>query len=297
MGNAPSKGEKGGSAPQSPSQPPAASSSSSHGQPSSHQSAAKTGHTQPRRKESIHRLSGTASVKASASLESAIARLPSSSSTSQTSAVDSLRSQGRAQQPPSPAHPQAAINQAAPPPEARTPKLRAADSQHTDIFNRMGNKESKPTLERSPHQATEPKPIEKTADTTASTAHVSGLPLPEDDYSLPPASYSFSRPPRLPLPIEEELYTPGSPVILPQDLPSEIEPIEGDDSLDKSGRQTSMLSSTTADDDEIPDDIVFQDSAGQGLVPTLIEWRQGGDRVYVTGTFVDWDKKVRLHRK
>ena len=161
----------------------------------------------------------------------------------------------------------------------------------------MGNKESKPAPERSPRQATEPRPIEKTADTTSSTAPASGLPLPEDDYSLPAASYSFSRPPRLPLPIEEELYTPGSPVILPQDLPSEIEPIEGDDSLDKSGRQTSMLSTTTADDEEIPDDIVFQDSAGQGLVPTLIEWRQGGDRVYVTGTFVDWDKKVRLHKK
>jgi len=161
----------------------------------------------------------------------------------------------------------------------------------------MGNKESKPAFERSPHRVSEPKPIEKPADSTATAATTGGLPLPEDDYSLPPASYSFSRPPRLPLPIEEEVYTPGSPVITPLDIPSEVEPIEGDGALDKSGRQTSMLSSTTADDDELPDDIVFQDSAGQGLVPTLIEWRQGGDRVYVTGTFVDWDKKVRLHRK
>lgn len=161
--------------------------------------------------------------------------------------------------------------------------------------------------DRSPSRPTSPKPIdkatpapailEKASDHSAIVAASRSLPLPEDDYSLPPASYSFSRPPRLPLPIEEEVYTPGSPVITPLDAPAAVEPIEGDGELDKTGRQTSMLSSTTVDDDEIPDDVVFQDSAGQPLVPTLIEWRQGGDRVYVTGTFVDWDKKVRLHRK
>lgn len=176
----------------------------------------------------------------------------------------------------------------------------------------MGNKESKVAndgRDRSPSRPTSPKQIdkglshtsapiaEKIGDDAAIAARSRSLPLPEDDYSLPPASYSYSRPPRLPLPIEEEVYTPGSPVITPQDVPTPVEPIGKDRDLDKSGRQTSMLSSTTADEDELPDDVVFQDSAGQPLVPTLIEWRQGGDKVYVTGTFVDWDKKVRLHRK
>jgi len=115
-----------------------------------------------------------------------------------------------------------------------------------------------------------------------------------DEYSLPPSVY-LSRPPRLPLPIEEEVYTPGSPVIPPQDTTSPVEPIESESELTK---KTSMLSTTTADDEEIGDDsYLFQDSSGQPLVPTLIEWRQGGDKVYLTGTFVDWDKKVRLHRK
>lgn len=172
----------------------------------------------------------------------------------------------------------------------------------------MGNKESKPVGERSPSRPTSPKPIDKGAPTpsisekigedSAIAASSRSLPLPEDDYSLPPASYSFSRPPRLPLPIEEEVYTPGSPVLTPQEVTTAVEPIQGDGELKKTGRQTSMLSSTTADDDEIPDDVVFPDSVtGQPVVPTLLEWRQGGDRVYVTGTFVDWDKKVRLHRK
>jgi hypothetical protein len=170
----------------------------------------------------------------------------------------------------------------------------------------MGNKESKPIgdgRDKSPSGPTSPKPIDKASHTAAISeksaiaAASRSLPLPEDEYSLPPASYSFSRPPRLPLPIEEEIYTPGSPVMTPQDIRSPVEPIEGDGELDKTGRQTSMLSSTTADEDEIPDDVVFPDSAGQPLVPTLIEWRQAGERVYVTGTFVDWDKKVRLHRK
>jgi hypothetical protein len=163
----------------------------------------------------------------------------------------------------------------------------------------MGGKESKIADDGGPRSTsgpTSPKLIEKNAamaDTSNLSATPQSLPLP-DEYALPPSVY-LSRPPRLPLPIEEEVHTPGSPVIPAQDITSAIEPIEDDGELTK---KTSMLSTTTADDDETGDDTYFfQDSSGQPLVPTLIEWRQGGDKVYLTGTFVDWDKKVRLHRK
>jgi hypothetical protein len=166
----------------------------------------------------------------------------------------------------------------------------------------MGGKESKIADDgrsRSPSRPTSPKLIEKNysepamADNASLSATAESLPLP-DEYALPPSVY-LSRPPRLPLPIEEEVHTPGSPVIPPQDITSAIEPIDDEAELTK---KTSMLSTTTADDEEIGDDAYFfQDSSGQPLVPTLIEWRQGGDKVYLTGTFVEWDKKVRLHRK
>jgi hypothetical protein len=288
MGNAPSKASSSGSAAsQSSSQHPSSSTSShaphhastNHG--ASRNLKPATHRPQPRRQESIHTLSATASVKPSASLESATAELQSTSA----SARDRLRSQGIGQQPPV---------------EATTPRLRPADSQ---IPDRMGGKESKIADDgrsRSPSRPTSPKLIDKTApaqtsmeDNTSVSVTAQSLPLP-DEYALPPSVY-LSRPPRLPLPIEEEVYTPGSPVIPPQDITSAIEPIEDEAELTK---KTSMLSTTTADDEEIGDDTYFfQDSSGQPVVPTLIEWRQGGDKVYLTGTFVDWDKKVRLHKK
>lgn len=32
-------------------------------------------------------------------------------------------------------------------------------------------------------------------------------------------------------------------------------------------------------------------------VTTTIEWRGGGEKVYVTGTFVNWERKFRLHKR
>jgi hypothetical protein len=29
----------------------------------------------------------------------------------------------------------------------------------------------------------------------------------------------------------------------------------------------------------------------------VIEWKQGGKKVYVTGTFAGWNKKYRLNRR
>jgi hypothetical protein len=128
---------------------------------------------------------------------------------------------------------------------------------------------------------------------------VSDDPLsPGQSFSLPPAS-GYSRPPRLPLPIEEEDYTPGSPIISPADLEDDIDPIGGDP--DGVKRTRSMLSGTTVDDEEVEDEAqgaggLVGEAVGPA-VPTVIEWREGGDKVYVTGTFAGWDRKYRLHKE
>jgi hypothetical protein len=111
------------------------------------------------------------------------------------------------------------------------------------------------------------------------------------DY-LPPAS-QFSRPPRLPLPIEEEVHTPGSPIISPQEIWTPVHESDADGMLP---RRSSMLSTTTADDEDLGEEFK---TPGQGrpTVPTLIEWEGPGERVYVTGTFAGWNRKYKLHRK
>jgi hypothetical protein len=105
-----------------------------------------------------------------------------------------------------------------------------------------------------------------------------------------------SRPPRLPLPIEHETHQPGSPIITPADInDASLDLQELEDGIP---RKTSMLSSTTVDDDDVGDDL--QPTAVDGMnkmVPTVIEWRGSGEKVYVTGTFANWNKKFRLHRK
>lgn len=112
-----------------------------------------------------------------------------------------------------------------------------------------------------------------------------------------PANYyipnsQFNRPPRLPLPIEEEVLQPGSPIISPTDVTSPINQHDAD-----IPRRASMLSSTTADDDDLGEDFSAHDVADGPRVEKLIEWKQGGDKVYVTGTFANWNKKFRLHKK
>jgi hypothetical protein len=113
--------------------------------------------------------------------------------------------------------------------------------------------------------------------------------------SGPPAiqdmSYHITRPPRLPLPIEEEVHTPGSPIIAAADIE---DPALDIDTLDSDGltRRTSALSNTTIDEEDA--DELNVDRSGL-TVPTAFEWRRGGERIYVTGTIFQWNKKHRLH--
>ncbi|KUJ20207.1 AMPKBI-domain-containing protein [Mollisia scopiformis] len=113
----------------------------------------------------------------------------------------------------------------------------------------------------------------------------SGPPLTQD------MSYHLTRPPRLPLPIEEEVHTPGSPIIAPADVDAPALDIE---SLDHETlpRRSSALSNTTIDEEDAEELRVDKTGA---TVPTTFEWQQGGEKVYVTGTIFQWNKKHRLH--
>lgn len=99
-----------------------------------------------------------------------------------------------------------------------------------------------------------------------------------------------SRPPRLPLPIEEEVHTPGSPIIAPADIG---EPVDAVDLENESGiaRKTSNLSNTTVDEDDAEE---LRVDKTRPTVPTRLEWLRGGERVYVTGTIFQWNRKQRL---
>lgn len=252
----------------------------------------------PRRRESIPTLSANkATARPSVTLWTATA------STSHTSSISAEESARRTQ----------AIH--APPP-AFTPHHRRASTASQDI---MGNQESKQASDKkqaSYRASPKPKPINvPVADkqqqvqqqqhplpaTTAESPSPQGLqeqegPMVFDDSYTVNAS-QFSRPPRLPLPIEEELHTPGSPIISPADVAGPVGPIEPLEGVPGLPRRSSVLSSTTLDDDDLGDDLGSLEGGPHVPVPTLLEWREGGDKVYVTGTFAGWDRKFRLHKK
>ncbi|KAL9060365.1 MAG: hypothetical protein Q9206_001087 [Seirophora lacunosa] len=116
---------------------------------------------------------------------------------------------------------------------------------------------------------------------------------PRDLDYVPLSNLNF--PPRLPLPIGEEDHTPGSPIITPADLSSVLNEDEIDGVLP---RQGSVLSSTTAEDDDVAGDELQPHplDGPRRTVPTTLQWKQGGDRIYVTGTFTSWSRKFRMHR-
>lgn len=96
-------------------------------------------------------------------------------------------------------------------------------------------------------------------------------------------------PPRLPLPIEEEVHTPGSPILAPEEGLPEVELGESSDGLT---RKSSAVSANTLDDDESEE---LRVDKSRPTVPTKIEWKRGGDKIYVTGTIFQWNRKQRLH--
>lgn len=119
--------------------------------------------------------------------------------------------------------------------------------------------------------------------------------LPHNTYYN--ASTHLQRPPRMPLPIGDATATPGSPVTGPPD--SHIGTLPHDRLLDEHGDPDhSNVGNTTIDEDEIVDELQPYTVSGVGkAIPTIIQWAGPGKKVYVTGTFVNWEKKFRLHGK
>ena len=98
----------------------------------------------------------------------------------------------------------------------------------------------------------------------------------------------------MPLPIECKP-EPESPILGPGGL------IDQDVNLAQDGnplaRRASMLSSSTQGEDDVADLETFAAEAdGLQKVPTTIEWKGDARAVYITGTFVGWERKFRLHR-
>lgn len=109
--------------------------------------------------------------------------------------------------------------------------------------------------------------------------------------SIQDMSYHINRPPRLPLPIEEEIHTPGSPIVAPSD--ADVKPVDDVTPLDDSGsipRRASGLSNATDEDDAEE----LRVDKTRPTIPTRIEWSRGGQKVYVTGTPFQWSRKQRL---
>ena len=108
------------------------------------------------------------------------------------------------------------------------------------------------------------------------------------------------RPPRLPLPIAD-VPVPESPTLMPVDKGNADVPIfETDDPLTvvepQIRRRSSMLSTNTQSEDEVGEELQpYAVHPSTQTVPTVIEWNRGGHKVYVTGTFANWEKKYRLH--
>jgi hypothetical protein len=110
------------------------------------------------------------------------------------------------------------------------------------------------------------------------------------------ASSHLQRPPRLPLPIGDANVTPGSPIIGPADSQTESLPYGILDN--QTSRAAVSVDNASVDDDEMDDELQSYAMSGLGkAVPTVIEWTGPGDMVYVTGTFVNWEKKFRLHKR
>ncbi|KAI9850687.1 MAG: hypothetical protein M1838_005251 [Thelocarpon superellum] len=205
--------------------------------------------------------------------------------------------------PPSESHESATSHHSsAAPPHSKIPARPRARTVESTQPGPMGNEESRlraaaAANDQKPFNPTRPIAVPSTGESSRGDGStIQPAAPPHDQYHIPPIQ--AHRPPRLPLPIEEEIHAPGSPIISSADLSSALEEDEADGSL---RRRNSVLSSTTVDDDEaeVGDDLHAYSVDGEmrKTVPTMIEWQQGGDKVYVTGTFASWNRKFRLHKE
>lgn len=127
----------------------------------------------------------------------------------------------------------------------------------------------------------------------------------ESNFSRHYTPVSQMRPPRLPLPIADAQVEPipESPTLGPVQAGIEdVSNLYDDDNMSPVAetlrRKDSMLSATTQDDEEVGELQPYAvDTSGAKLVAIPIIWRHGGDKVFVTGTFANWQRKFKLHKR
>ncbi|GAB7347852.1 hypothetical protein MBLNU459_g5384t1 [Dothideomycetes sp. NU459] len=300
MGNSPSttaKSERAGSQPHSPAPASALHRDRDRARDREHNDAGHAGRREPRRRESLHSLS---SVKATAAPPSTSTIVASSSQAPSrpipTSGAPSSHTRNRSQ------------TVATPRPNAQdTASISPRSSTMGAEQSRIGARpQSRGASLTSPAPPDEPRlsPASRPVDVPGSAAagqprsfHPSPLDpaaTPSEAFHLPPSS--FSRPPRLPLPIEEELHTPGSPIISQADITSPS-PVDGAEP-DEIPRRSSVVSSNLDEDEDRDGFEGYPTDTAGPKVPTVIEWRSCAptDKVYVTGTFTNWERKFRLYK-
>ncbi|KAH7032906.1 uncharacterized protein B0I36DRAFT_265937 [Microdochium trichocladiopsis] len=160
--------------------------------------------------------------------------------------------------------------------------------------SRSSESKSRPVSE---FRAEPSKPVDVPAahsDAVAFTAHEShfgdsGLISGLGSSSVQDMSY-IQRPPRLPLPIEEEIHTPGSPIIAAEDIRDDIDAAPLDKEVNLPRRASGLSNATDEDDSE-----ELRVDKTRPTVPTRVEWLGGGQKVYVTGTPFQWSRKQRLN--
>ncbi|TKA68749.1 hypothetical protein B0A49_07025 [Cryomyces minteri] len=176
-----------------------------------------------------------------------------------------------------------------------TPQLRPLDSiDKTDMGSEQSSQKARPSPATRPVEI--PPPSSADALRPFSPSPIDPSAPPPEQYHLPPSQYS--RPPRLPLPIDEEFHKPGSPITSAADDAFETDAVDIPDLDGPLPRRSSVLSATTLDEDEADESDVADDQLGT-TVPTVIEWKGPGSSVFVSGTFAGvggWSRKLRLHK-
>lgn len=147
--------------------------------------------------------------------------------------------------------------------------------------------ESKPAPRDEPS-----KPVDVPVEASSLRSHYSGPSEPPLVSNNSITDMYLTKPPRLPLPIEEEVHTPGSPILAADQDPGLPDTDGIDSASDGITRKSSALSATTVDEEEGEE---LRVDKTRPTVPTTLEWRRGGDKVYVTGTIFHWNRKQRLH--
>lgn len=80
-------------------------------------------------------------------------------------------------------------------------------------------------------------------------------------------------------------------MLAPTDIGAPLEDIESLEN-DIFPRRSSGLSSTTLDEEDDAEELLVDQSGT--TVQVAFEWKKGGDKVYVTGTIFQWNRKHRL---